>query len=97
MIDFDLFQTTGKIVILDHHTSEWHNCEVLRFEEVDGIVRYTAVVMLPDNVNDKLTRAPREAFRFVDAPYTSDTFLPHAFRHPMIIPDEIFPEYWMNV
>lgn len=96
-IDYDKFQETGEVEMTDHHGASWHDCEVLRYEEVDGILRYTAVVLLPEGKNDKLPRAPREAFRFVDSPYTSDMFLPNAFRHPMMIPDDLFPEYWMNL
>lgn len=37
---------------------------------------------------------PRGAISFVDSPYTTDIFLDTAFRHPIQIPDEIFPEPW---
>jgi SET domain len=40
---------------------------------------------------------PREAFQFVNRPYTSDMLLPNAFRHDIRIPDEIFPERWKNL
>jgi len=36
----------------------------------------------------------REAMRFEDAPYSTDLFLDKAFRHPIGIPDDIFPEAW---
>lgn len=40
--------------------------------------------------------APREAFVFVDLPNTSDMFLRNAFRHPIMIPDDLFPDLWKN-
>ena len=94
IIDFNKFQETGEIIVKDAHGASWQNCEVLRFEEVNGSLRYTAVVV---DKREKFSGFPREAFKFVDLPYTSDQFLPNAFRHPMMIPDEIFPEYWMNI
>ena len=93
-IDFNTFQETGEVIVKDASVSNWRMCEVLRFEEVNGSLRYTAVVV---NRKEKLSGLPREAFKFVDNPYTSDQFLPNAFRHPMLIPDEMFPEYWMNI
>lgn len=48
---------------------------------------------------DKLewTESPwvvRAALRFVDVPYSTDLWLPGAFRHPIAIPDQIFPDAW---
>ena len=66
-------------------------------------LRYTAVYTIANGNgqdearHEKLIDAPRQAFRFMDRPYTTDMFLPHAFRHPMMIPDDMFPEYWMNL
>ena len=66
--------------------------------------RYTAAYSISkddgnseDSRHEKLVDAPRQAFRFLDRPYTTDMFLPNAFRHPMMIPDDMFPEYWMNL
>ena len=39
---------------------------------------------------------PRRAFEFANLRYTSDVFLKGAFRHEMILPDELFPKAWMN-
>jgi hypothetical protein len=96
-IDFDYFQRTGQVNVTDFHTAKWHACEILRFKVVRGQVRYTAIATFEDNKSEKLLDAPREAFRFMDRPYTTDMFLPNAFRHAMMIPDEMFPESWMNL
>lgn len=40
---------------------------------------------------------PRAIFHFRDRPYTSDTFLPTAFRHDIRIPDALFPQAWRNL
>jgi len=39
---------------------------------------------------------PRSAIFFLDKPYTSDMHIPTAFRHPIMIPDEMFPDMWKN-
>jgi len=36
----------------------------------------------------------REAIKVVDAPYTTDLHLSHAFRHPIGFPDDLFPQAW---
>jgi len=40
---------------------------------------------------------PRDAIHFVTRPYTSDLFSSTAFRHPIIIRDELFPSQWKNL
>ncbi|CAB9524160.1 Guanylate cyclase [Seminavis robusta] len=97
MIDFSLFHQTGKVEVTDHHTAEWFTCEIMRFRLINGQMRYTAVAKINDNKSEKLTDAPREAFKFVDLAYSSDMFLPNAFRHALMIPDDIFPEAWKNL
>lgn len=44
-----------------------------------------------------VTNMPREALRFFDSPRRSDMFLPGAFRHPIGIRDDIFPDQWKNL
>jgi len=38
----------------------------------------------------------RSSIAFVDLPYSTDIAQPNAFRHPIGIPDDIFPEQWKN-
>lgn len=110
VIDWAFWQRTGVVNITDYHGLKWEPCDVLRVRGDDSegggedSLRYTAVYTIAnDNGNpdearhEKLIDAPRQAFRFMDQPYTTDMFLPHAFRHPMMIPDDMFPEYWMNL
>lgn len=44
----------------------------------------------------EVTGAPRGAIRFFDLPYTTDLYLPGAFRHPIGLPDEMFPFHWKH-
>ena len=39
---------------------------------------------------------PRDAFCFEDLPYARDIHQEWAFRHPMMIPDDMFPKIWKN-
>jgi hypothetical protein len=35
-----------------------------------------------------------DAYRMVDKPYSTDMWMEGAFRHPIGIPDDIFPDAW---
>ena len=78
----------------------WTDCEILRYKtDENGNLLYTIVVTDEgdDEMKPKLVKdVPRDAFVFVDRPYTSDMMLPNAFRHEIGIPDDIFPEAWRN-
>ncbi|KAL7566228.1 hypothetical protein ACA910_011295 [Epithemia clementina (nom. ined.)] len=53
------------------------------------------------NVKEEATyvaKVPHDAFVFVDRPETSDHFVPYSFRHPIHIPDDVFPYGpWRNL
>lgn len=40
---------------------------------------------------------PRNAIYLTDQPLSQDWHLPNTFRHPIRIPDDIFPESWINL
>lgn len=44
----------------------------------------------------KLDDIPSIAIRFTDRPYTSDMFLKEAFRHSIMVSDDLWPSSWMN-
>lgn len=84
------------------------SCELLRRKQHDNPhgYLYTAVLTRMKESDggeevageriELMEDVPREAFHFVDRPYHSDMFLPDAFRHAIMIPDDIFPEAWKN-
>jgi len=39
-------------------------------------------------------KVPRKAIRFIEKPYMDDEHILNAFRHPIGMPDELFPEHW---
>jgi hypothetical protein len=106
-----LFETTHIINITDPDDHQFWNCDILRHREVNGTTLYTVVVERPEDDKKKkknkkkedqvdkyimMKDIPAPAIRFTDRPYTSDMFLEEAFRHAIMIPDEIFPVQWMN-
>ena len=76
-----------------------------RHKGMNGEKRYTAEVYsfvastdeCYERLDGVLFDLPREAFMFVDLPYSRDIHQPWAFRHMMGIPDEIMPDIWRNL
>ncbi|CAJ1958204.1 unnamed protein product [Cylindrotheca closterium] len=61
-----------------------------------GENKYT-VKVLEDGVDDDLQlEMPADAFFFVDLPYQRHHFSFQAFRHAMMIPDDMFPDVWKS-
>ena len=56
---------------------------------------YVYKVLLVDKTT--VTKVPRKALSFTQQMYGSDMFLKEAFRHEIMIPDEIFPDAWRNL
>lgn len=81
-------------------------CEIISRETINGEDYYTANILnskynkeniIPEGETHHLSLIPRHAIKFEDVAYTSDTHLTNAFRHPIGIPDDIFPPIWMNL
>ena len=51
---------------------------------------------MPDNISLVVSELPRTAIQFADKSYTLDEFMAGTFRHHMHIPDEMFPETWID-
>jgi len=52
---------------------------------------------LPSTKPFIVTHVPRKAIRMSDKIYTTDQHLPGAFRHPIGLPDGVFPLEWQDV
>ena len=77
-------------------------CRVLArdIRKDDGQVLYSVELEYHHGKN-KVTRTqrsdvPRHSMAFVDVPFSTDLHLRNAFRHPIGIPDDIFPPQWTN-
>jgi hypothetical protein len=68
----------------DDNGDDYYNVHVYDHSSSDTMLEYTR------------QRVPRHAITFCDKPYTTDMHLPNAFRFPIMIPDEIFPNAWRN-
>jgi len=74
-------------------------CEVIgRLEKQDSSYSYTVKVLkYGDDDEDVLIRnLPHSNIKYVDKPYTS-AMHKNTFRHPIMLPDEMFPPSWRNV
>ena len=71
-------------------------CKIMdRKKSGDDFYTYT---ILGENQNTitQVEDVPHGAITFVDLPYTSDMHHPDAFRHPIGVPDMIFPQAWRD-
>ena len=89
---------------------DYQACKILaRFDTVrdkDGAMTYTCELNFTedeahgeeDTWEDTMIVGgiPQHNIRFIKTPYTSDMYLPNAFRHEMMIPDEVMPDVWKN-
>ena len=53
--------------------------------------------LIPEGEVHIIHDIPRFAIEVRDKMYTKNEFLSGSFRHPMMLPDDIFPETWMNL
>lgn len=58
---------------------------------------YTVKIHQVDAEDAVITNVPQSHIRYVDKPYQSTMHKPYTFRHPIQIPDEIFPLSWRNL
>jgi SET domain len=88
--------------------SNTYKCDITsRRKDEHGNYLYSGVAWTWDADNDPnaidveeyatVGDVPRQAFAYFQRPYTSDTFLPKAFRHHIGFPDELLPQVWRNV
>eukprot|EP00542_Grammatophora_oceanica_P021965 CAMPEP_0194031274 /NCGR_PEP_ID=MMETSP0009_2-20130614/4487_1 /TAXON_ID=210454 /ORGANISM="Grammatophora oceanica, Strain CCMP 410" /LENGTH=646 /DNA_ID=CAMNT_0038671395 /DNA_START=148 /DNA_END=2088 /DNA_ORIENTATION=- len=74
----------------DRHASMHfgYSVEILNMDHT-SIDQFLTEPLVVENV-------PRSAITFVDSAYSTDQSLEIAFRHTMMLPDELFPESWRN-
>lgn len=52
--------------------------------------------LLVPNVDYQYYDVPRDAIFVVDRPYTTDEFQPQAFRHEIHVPENMYPDIWLD-
>lgn len=70
--------------------------EALYLTEIVKFQTYNIQKICTIKVTEIMFNLPRDAFHFVDEAYTRDNQREQAFRHEMMIPDDMFPEAWKN-
>lgn len=75
-------------------------CDILsrdKSPDNGGSYVYKTALRLPKRAGSFIdTDVPQSAIWFVDKPYASDQHLASAFRHPMMLPDDMTPPHWRN-
>lgn len=82
-------------------------CHILerKVDKVKGDFVYTVEITFgyepynpdtPDKDRWVDKKVPRRAIRFMEIPYMDDEHLSNAFRHPIGLPDHLFPQQWTN-
>lgn len=79
-------------------------CDIIgRVRKKDGTYRYSAKVheteYFDSRISDSavLTDIPREAMSFIVEPYCSDQHFLGTFRHEIGLPEDIYPETWLDL
>jgi hypothetical protein len=102
-------RTDGKVEIdwmyrpaMTEEADKAYPCDVVErtpVETPDNVdsTTYTVVLKIDENNFKSVEGIPRAAIRFVDQQYTSDLFLPTAFRHAIVIPNHMFPAAWRDM
>lgn len=77
-----------------------YSCRVLRRTYEDNADLYEVLVLQSHDAGNATQHnrsgVPRHAMSFFDRPHTTDMHLRNAFRFPIMIPDDIFPQAWRN-
>jgi len=82
-----------------HGINNWFPCKILRADEKDFTFD---VVFFQNNVDSHhVLRRQKylnvEYLKFISKPYKGDNHQRVAFRHPIKIPDDVFPPVWMDL
>lgn len=104
----DTFSISGDAFVrgsANEFDETWWPCEVYRRSENSDVMTVRIYQSLhEDETNWQRRSLPRfvtnlskRSIHFVNRMETSDQHLPNAFRHPIGLPDGIFPEQWFNL
>jgi hypothetical protein len=77
--------------IIDEHGNQFYNIRLMT-ERTDRWMYGFKDSELLDYAG-----VPRHAIRFFDLPYSTDFHLENAFRHEIVLPDELMQDAWRNV
>jgi len=94
--DVDIALFSGPTSFEDYTGTQLAFCEVIDRKESDDFFYNYTILVSSDSVLTEIVDLPHAALTFLDLPYTSDIHDKNAFRHPIGIPDVIFPQAWRD-
>ena len=71
-------------------------CQIIDRRESDNFFNYTVITEKGGESINQIENVPHWAITFVNLPYTSDIHYPKSFRHPIGVPDVIYPQAWRD-
>jgi hypothetical protein len=71
-----------------------YECDILERIPIRDEFVYFVTLRDQEGTTKNVSGISRDFFAFSDRPYTTDMHLPWAFRHKMMIPDDMFPQIW---
>jgi hypothetical protein len=84
-----------------HPSNERVPCMVVSMDETEAVfdvVFFLSDPNLPPNAGKlyRVFRLPADELEMIPMPFKSDMYYKKSFRHPIKIPDSIFPEHWKD-
>jgi hypothetical protein len=76
--------------------ADFYLCDVIDRKASEGFFYNYTIWGVHNDVVTEVLDVPHAAITFVDGPYTSDIHSRESFRHPIGIPDVIFPQAWRD-
>ena len=91
-----IFLFAGPTDIKALHGREFYRCEIIDRQKSDEYFYNYTILADQGEGSFQLEDVPHFTISFTDLPYTSDIHHPDAFRHPIGVPDVIFPQAWRD-
>lgn len=91
-----------------HHIGCLRPCDIVERVSNDGSIHYTAMMHTVGNLvgtyacflsptqTHVVTNVPANQIKLVDRSYSTDQYLPGAFRHMIGVPPLLYPQIWMD-
>jgi hypothetical protein len=81
----------------DGNAMYYYSAVMLTDKEIPPDVKVYTRDVIPEGEIHVMTSIPRSAVVVRDRMYSKDEYAVNAFRHEMMMPDDMFPETWMNL
>lgn len=92
-----IFHRSEETVFDENGNNFGHSYSAVLLTEDEVPENMWAEITIPQNEKHVIYEIPRVAITVRDKMYSKNEFLNGSFRHAMMIPDDIFPEAWINL